>query len=109
MKQLKKSKNKIIAGVCGGIAESLKIDPTLVRLIIFVLGLCTKGILVLLYIVAAFVMPEAGFGDESSSDDVENLKSANIEKEEFVSESKNGKDETSSPHSDEEFNSYFKK
>ncbi len=58
MKTLHKSNNKMICGVCGGIAEYFNIDPTIVRLgfvgfsIIFGSGL-------LAYIVAAIIMPNA--------------------------------------------------
>ena len=50
-------KEKMIAGVCGGLAEYFNIDPTLVRLgwIIFAL---TFGTGILAYIICAFVIPE---------------------------------------------------
>lgn len=56
MKKLYKSNNRMICGVCAGIAEYLGIDPTAVRLIWAALGLTGTGIL--LYIIAALVMPE---------------------------------------------------
>ena len=56
MKKLYKSNNRMICGVCAGLAESLGIDPTVVRLIWAALGLTGTGIL--LYIIAALVMPE---------------------------------------------------
>ena len=56
MKKLYKSNNRMICGVCAGIAEYLGIDPTVVRLIWAALGLTRTGIL--LYIIAALVMPE---------------------------------------------------
>lgn len=56
MKKLYKSNNRMICGVCAGIAEYLGIDPTVVRLLWAVLGLTGTGIL--LYIIAALVMPE---------------------------------------------------
>ena len=56
MKKLYKSNNRMICGVCAGIAEYLGIDPTVVRLIWVALGLTGTGIL--LYIIAALVMPE---------------------------------------------------
>ncbi len=56
MKKLYKSNNQMICGVCAGIAEYLGIDPTVVRLIWAALGLTGTGIL--LYIIAALVMPE---------------------------------------------------
>ena len=56
MKRLYKSNNRMICGVCAGIAEYLGIDPTVVRLLWVALGLTGTGIL--LYIIAALVMPE---------------------------------------------------
>ncbi len=56
MKKLYKRKNRMICGVCAGIAEYLGIDPTVVRLLWAALGLTGTGIL--LYIIAALVMPE---------------------------------------------------
>lgn len=56
MKKLYKSNNRMICGVCAGIAEYLGIDPTVVRLVWAALGLTGTGIL--LYIIAALVMPE---------------------------------------------------
>ena len=56
MKKLYKSNNRLICGVCAGLAEYLGIDPTVVRLIWAALGLTGTGIL--LYIIAALVMPE---------------------------------------------------
>jgi len=56
MKQLRKSQEHMIAGVCGGIAETYDVDPTLVRAGFIVLGLTSVG--VLLYIILAIIMPE---------------------------------------------------
>ena len=59
MKKLCKSNtNKKICGVCGGIAEYLNADPTLIRLA-FVLISAAAGSGVLAYILAALIMPEA--------------------------------------------------
>ncbi|MDR1101628.1 MAG: PspC domain-containing protein [Clostridiales bacterium] len=57
MKRLYKvEKGKKICGVCGGVAEFLNIDPTLVRILwAFVALWFGTGIVV--YIIAAFVMP----------------------------------------------------
>lgn len=52
----KSSRNKKICGVCGGIAEYLNMDPTVIRLITAIIALaCGSGII--LYIIMAFVMP----------------------------------------------------
>ena len=52
----KSSRNKKICGVCGGIAEYLNIDPTVIRLITAIIGLAC-GSCILIYIIMAFVMP----------------------------------------------------
>ncbi len=46
---------KMLCGVCAGLAEYLNLDVTIVRLIAAVIGLSGSG--VLLYIVAALIMP----------------------------------------------------
>lgn len=50
--------NKMICGVCGGIGEYLNLDPTLVRLIWALCSLASVGMGLILYIIAAVVMPE---------------------------------------------------
>ena len=57
-KKLRKSKSdKKLCGVCGGIAEYLGMDSTIVRIIAVLLAVfCGSGLLV--YIIAALVMPE---------------------------------------------------
>jgi len=51
--------NRVIAGVCGGIAEYLAVDPTLVRVVFVVLGFF-GGIGLLAYIVLLILMPLPG-------------------------------------------------
>jgi phage shock protein PspC (stress-responsive transcriptional regulator) len=48
---------KKLAGVCGGIAEYLNMDPSVVRVLWAIVSLCA-GTGVLAYIVCAFVIPE---------------------------------------------------
>ncbi|MDP2776348.1 MAG: PspC domain-containing protein, partial [Anaerolineales bacterium] len=58
-KTLARSKsNRMIAGVCSGLADYLNLDPTVVRLL-FVLGffLAGPGILIA-YLIMAIVTPE---------------------------------------------------
>ena len=55
-KLYKSSKNKMIDGVCAGIAEYFNIDPTLVR-IGLVLFSAMGGAGILAYIIMARVMP----------------------------------------------------
>lgn len=58
-KRLTKSKNKMLCGVCGGIAEYFNIDPTVVRLIVVFLALAGVGSGLLAYIIAAIIMPDS--------------------------------------------------
>jgi phage shock protein C len=51
--------DRIVWGVCGGIAEYFRIDPTIVRLVWIFITL-TYGIGLLIYIIAAIVIPEKG-------------------------------------------------
>lgn len=98
-KLYKSSKNKMISGVCGGIAEYFNIDPTIVRLVTGVLC-CLKGVGVVLYILACIIIPYS-----DSDDDIDNLKSANVN-----SDSKKNEGESNGKmHSDEEFDNFFKK
>ena len=57
-KRLYKSDNKMICGVCAGIAEYFNIDPTLVRLITVFLLFAGVGSGLIAYIVAAVIIPE---------------------------------------------------
>ena len=47
---------KLIAGVCGGIAEYLNIDPTVIRLIWVLVAFSGAGLLA--YLVCALIIPE---------------------------------------------------
>ena len=52
----KSKKEKMIDGVCGGIAEYINIDPTIIRLLWVFLVLCA-GTGILAYIVAMIIIP----------------------------------------------------
>ena len=56
-KLYKSSKNKKLAGVCGGLAEYLNIDVTVVRLIWAIL-LLFYGSGIIIYIKCALVIPD---------------------------------------------------
>ncbi|MCB1085010.1 MAG: PspC domain-containing protein [Chlamydiia bacterium] len=53
------SKDRKIGGVCGGIAEILKIDPTIIRLV-FIFAMILTGFfpLIIAYIVGVLIIPE---------------------------------------------------
>jgi len=56
IKRLKKSQNRTICGVCGGLAEYLDLDPTVMR-IIWILLAVFGGCGLLLYLIFSLVMP----------------------------------------------------
>ena len=59
VKTLTRSKsNRMIAGVCAGLADYLNVDPTVIRLL-FVLGLFLVGPgIAIAYLIMAIVTPE---------------------------------------------------
>ncbi len=50
-----------LCGVCAGIANYLNIDPTVIRLITVLIGVCTIGSMLLAYIILALIIPEEPF------------------------------------------------
>jgi len=58
MKKLHRSSNRILAGVCGGVAEYFGVDPTVIRIAYVVLSLFTAAFPgLLLYIIMMVLMP----------------------------------------------------
>ena len=58
-KKLTRSNDKMVAGVCAGIAEYFDIDPTLVRVCYAALSVFTTGFPgLLLYIILMIIMPQ---------------------------------------------------
>ena len=56
----KSASDKVLAGVAGGMAEYMNIDPVLVRVGWVVLCFATAGLAFVVYIVMALVMPKEG-------------------------------------------------
>lgn len=48
--------DRMICGVCGGVAEYFNVDPTIIRLVVAIFGFTGTGIFV--YILAAIIMPD---------------------------------------------------
>ena len=58
VKRLYRSRdNRMISGVCAGLAEYVDVDPTIVRLL-FVLGLFAGGATFWAYLVMILIVPE---------------------------------------------------
>lgn len=62
-KKLYKSNERKLSGVCGGFAEYLDLDPTIVRLAWTFFTLCSLGTGIIAYIIAAIVMSDKPEGD----------------------------------------------
>jgi phage shock protein C len=71
--QLTRSRSdQMIAGVCGGLAQYLELDPVLVRLA-FVVLLFASGVGLPIYIVLWLIMPEEN-GETAVTNDTDHLK-----------------------------------
>ena len=58
MKKLYRSSNRILAGVCGGIAEYFDVDPTLIRVVYVFRSIFSAGFPgLLLYIILMVLIP----------------------------------------------------
>lgn len=57
-KLLRSKKNRVIAGVCGGIGEYLGIDPTVIRLLWVLFTFLSVGAGLIAYIIAWILIPE---------------------------------------------------
>ena len=55
-KLYRSTNNKMIAGVCSGLAEYINIDPTIIRVIWALVGLSGAGLIA--YLVCALIIPE---------------------------------------------------
>ena len=59
-RELRKSAtNKTLCGVCGGIGEYFKIDPTLIRLLWVIVSIGSAGVGIVVYFIAAVIIPDA--------------------------------------------------
>lgn len=56
--------NRMIAGVCGGVAEYLNVDPTIIRIAWVLLSILPLIPGILIYIIAWFIIPNAPGGTE---------------------------------------------
>jgi phage shock protein C len=59
-RKLRRSRDRVWAGVCGGLADYAGIDPTIMRLLIILIVLSSGIIIGLIgYLIAALVIPNA--------------------------------------------------
>jgi phage shock protein C len=58
-KLVRSRSDRILSGVCGGLARHLRLDPTLVRIVFVLLG-ALNGLGVILYLAMAVLVPREG-------------------------------------------------
>ena len=59
IKRLYRSRrDKVLGGVCGGIADYFQIDPVLVRLLWVIFTLISMGLGIVAYLIAWIIVPE---------------------------------------------------
>ncbi|MED4602319.1 PspC domain-containing protein [Paenibacillus validus] len=51
-----------MTGLCGGIADWLGLNATLVRLLVVIAAFCSFGTTMLLYFIVSLVIPKAPYG-----------------------------------------------
>ena len=57
-KLTRSASNRMVCGVCAGVGEYFQVDPTVIRLLWAILAFCGVGSGILVYIIAAVIMPE---------------------------------------------------
>ncbi|MHB1340627.1 MAG: PspC domain-containing protein [Coriobacteriia bacterium] len=58
--------DRMVAGVCGGLAEYFDVDPTLVRVGVVLVALLTQGGIFLAYLIMAIVVPESPLSEPAA-------------------------------------------
>lgn len=77
-------KEKMIAGVCGGLAEYFNIDVTLVRIVVAILAVASFGTFLLAYLLCVIIIPErtGEYVDPATGQPVDYEKKTNVSPEE---------------------------
>ena len=57
-KLFRSKKNKILTGLCGGVAEYFGMSSSLLRLIVVLLSCGSVGIGIIIYFIISFIVPE---------------------------------------------------
>jgi len=57
-KLIRSRSNRMVCGVCAGVAEYFNLDPTVVRLLAVVAGIASAGTAILVYLIASVIIPE---------------------------------------------------
>ncbi len=120
-RRMYKSNDKMILGVCSGIAEFFNIDPVIVRLIMVIITIGSKGTGILIYLIGAIIIPNRPYADDESYWEGRNYRNANEKGSRWSDErnqdrwednrddARNLHVDESRRHSDEDFDRHFGK
>jgi phage shock protein C len=62
MRKLTRSRNRVFAGVCGGLAEYFNVDPTVIRIAYVLVSIFSAGFPgLLVYIILWLMIPESNY------------------------------------------------
>lgn len=66
------TKDKQVSGVCGGVAEYFKMDPTIVRIVFVIIALSSLGTALIAYLITSIVVPEmpSDYVPDESEDEI---------------------------------------
>ena len=57
-KLLRSKSNRMVCGVCAGVADYFSLDPTIVRLLAVIGVIASAGTAIVAYLIAAVIIPE---------------------------------------------------
>lgn len=57
-KLYRSTRDKKLFGLCGGLAEMLNVDATLLRILLIIVTVFTSGAVILIYLIAGWVVPK---------------------------------------------------
>jgi len=60
-RRLYRSRDRQLAGVAGGMAEYLDIDPTVIRILWIIVAIASGGLALLAYVILALVIPQSPY------------------------------------------------
>jgi len=120
-RRLYKSNDGMIFGVCSGIGDFFNIDPVVIRLLMVILAVCSFGTGVVVYLVAAIIIPNRPYADDDRYWESRNWRNANERGSRWADEGDRGRwdnqqrdagnqhCDSTRRRSDEDFDQYFNK
>ncbi len=106
----------MILGVCSGIAEFFNVDPVIVRLIMVIITIGSKGTGLLIYLIGAIIIPNRPYGDDDSYWDSRDYRNANEKGSRWADDERSDRQDARNMHadesrrrSDEDFDKHFGK